>query len=135
MQGRQADLLLSGGGKRTVWISRLVLMLLALCPWENLGSRDLEKCLIPPSEMHSVCPWILSWSWLNNPMTLDTRSRVSDIRMLVVKHAQMFPVEVAEDLQLHHRLHVSRPAQHETPGCPIAACSVDPQRLSHSRHC
>lgn len=49
-------------------------------------------------------------------MTLDTRSRVLDTRMLVVEHAQMFAEEVAEDLQLHHRLHVSRPAQHETPG-------------------
>lgn len=63
-----------------------------------------EISVIPPSEMHSVFPRILSWSWLNNPITLDTRFRVSDISMLAVGHVQMFAKGVAEDLQLHHRL-------------------------------
>lgn len=49
-----------------------------------------EVSVIPPTEMHLVFPWILSWSWLNNSMTLDTRFRVSDISVLVVEHAQMF---------------------------------------------
>ena len=115
-------------------ISRLVLMLLDTMSMggpQEQGAGEIS--VIPPSEMHSVCPRILSWSWLNNPMTLDVRSRVSDISVLVVEHAQMFAKGVAEDLQLYHRLHVGRPAQHATPGCPIPAGSVEPHSLSHKQ--
>lgn len=115
------------------WLSRLVLRFLGTMSMG--GSQEQgggEISVILPSEMHSVCPRILSWSWLN-PMTLGAKSRVLDISMFVVEHAQMFAKGVAQDLQFYHRPCGGRLAQHTTPGCPIPAGSVDAQTLSHKQ--
>lgn len=85
-------------------ISRLVLVLLDTM---SMGGSRLwrarEMSVSSPSEVHPVCLRTLSWSCLNSPMTLDTRSRVSYINMLVVEHGWMFAKGVAEDLWLYCR--------------------------------
>lgn len=111
----------------------MIPMLLGTMSMGDSGAGSWGNFHSYPLEMHSACPRIMSCSWLNNPMTLDTKSRFSDRRVLVVQHGQMFAKGGAEDLQLYHRLGVGRPAQHTSPDCPIPAGSVEPQSWSQQQ--